>query len=134
MAGEGICVMQVRDYELDMQGIVNNSVYQNYFEHARHEYIKELGIDFAEFARKGVNLVVSRIEIDYKDSLTSGDEFYIKTTMQKEGRLRIVFLQSIHKKSDDKIMVRAKVIAVALNNKNRPHMPDEIEEVLTKSN
>lgn len=127
MAKEGICVMQVRDYELDMQGIVNNSVYQNYIEHARHEYIKELGIDFADFARRGVNLVVSRIEMDYKHSLTSGDEFYIKSVMEKEGRLRIIFSQNIHRKSDDKIMVKAKVIAVALNEKNRPHMPEEIE-------
>lgn len=27
--------MEARDYELDLQGIVNNSVYQNYIEHAR---------------------------------------------------------------------------------------------------
>lgn len=124
---EGLYEMQVRDYELDMQGIVNNSVYQNYIEHARHEYIKELGIDFAEFARKGVNLVVSRIEMDYKNSLTSSDEFYIKSKMEKEGRLKIIFNQEIVRKTDDKLIVKAKVIAVALNDKNRPHMPEEIQ-------
>ena len=45
---------QVRDYECDMQGVVNNSVYQNYLEHARHEFLKMLGIDFAEMTRRGV--------------------------------------------------------------------------------
>lgn len=133
MITEGKYEMQVRDYELDMQGIVNNSVYQNYLEHARHEYIKELGIDFAEFARKGINLVVSRIEMDYKDSLTSGDGFYIKSQMEKEGRLKIIFFQDIYRKSDDKIMVKAKVIAVALNEKNRPHMPEEIQAMFENS-
>ena len=30
--------MSVRDYECDLQGIVNNAVYQNYLEHARHQF------------------------------------------------------------------------------------------------
>jgi len=40
--------MRVRDYECDLQGIVNNAVYQNYLEHARHEFLHEVGIDFAQ--------------------------------------------------------------------------------------
>ena len=49
--------MSVRDYECDMQGIVNNSVYQNYIEHVRHQYLKMVGIDFSEYARQGSNLL-----------------------------------------------------------------------------
>ena len=50
--------MAVRDYECDMQGVVNNAVYQNYLEHARHEFLKLHGLDFAVLAKAGINLVV----------------------------------------------------------------------------
>ena len=54
----------------DMQGVVNNSVYQNYLEHTRHEYIKSIGLDFATLTEKGINLMVKRVEIDYQYTFT----------------------------------------------------------------
>jgi len=51
--------MTVRDYECDLQGIVNNSVYMSYLEHARHEYLKQQGLDWPNAVREGINLVVA---------------------------------------------------------------------------
>ena len=39
--------MKVRDYECDLQGIVNNANYQHYIEHTRHEFLSSLGVSFA---------------------------------------------------------------------------------------
>ena len=55
--------LEVRDYECDMSGIVNNAVYLNYLEHARHKFLKSKEIQYADWAQNGIHLVVIRIEL-----------------------------------------------------------------------
>ena len=116
--------LSVRDYECDLQGIVNNANYQHYLEHARHEYLLSKEIDFAKLHDEGTDLVVSRVEIDYKTPLQSRDKFVVKLNVHKEGRLRIVFDQDIYRLSDNKLVVSGKVIGVCLHN-GRPKDPEE---------
>ncbi len=120
--------MEVRDYECDMQGIVNNSVYQNYLEHARHQYLKFINLDFADLTEKGINLVVKRIEIDYQTPLRSGDKFYVDVEMIRLSPLRFGFKQNIYRLSDQKLMVKALVIGTSINERGRPFLPDELVE------
>jgi acyl-CoA thioester hydrolase len=116
---------KVRDYECDLQGIVNNSVYQNYLEHTRHEFISEAGMDFAEMHRNGIDAVVSRIEIDYKIPLSSGDEFTCCLNVARQGKLRIVFEQDIYRKKDNALVLKAKVFAACISD-GRPQPLEKV--------
>ena len=111
--------MQVRDYECDIQGIVNNAVYQNYLEHCRHKFLHSVGMDFAELHNSGIDAVVIRAEIDYKFPLRPGDNFVVNLKMAKQGKLRVIFNQEIIRKTDNKLMLAAKIYAVLTKN-NRP--------------
>lgn len=117
---------KVRDYECDLQGIVNNAVYQNYLEHCRHEFLLQRGIDFAELTEAGIHLVVVRAELDYKMSLTSGDHFYVGLNFDMLDRVRFVFEQNIHRRSDDAICVAARIIGTSLNQQKRPFSPADL--------
>jgi acyl-CoA thioester hydrolase len=103
--------MAVRDYECDLQGIVNNAVYQNYFEHARHEYLHSLGFDFHELHERGTDPVVTRIEIDYRYPLRSRDRFVVGLRARRQGRLRFIFEQQIHRHPDARLVAEARVTA-----------------------
>lgn len=121
--------MAVRDYECDMQGVVNNAVYQNYLEHARHEFLKTCGLSFAALTEAGINVVVTRAEIDYRRSLRSGDAFVVTVQTERESRLRLVFLQRIER-SDGESMLTARIITTAVNQRGRPYFPDELKVLL----
>ena len=120
--------MSVRDYELDVQGIVNNSVYQNYLEHARHEFLHHHGIDFVEFSQNNILLMVKSIEMNFKNSLVSRDTFRIEISASKEGNLKVVFHQDIIRIEDNKPILSAKVTGVAIKN-GRPVAPDTIPQI-----
>ena len=77
--------LKVRDYECDLQGIVNNANYQHYLEHTRHEFLSSVGVSFAKLHEEGVDPVVARINMAFKTPLKSGDEFVSKLYMKKEG-------------------------------------------------
>ena len=117
---------KVRDYECDLQGVVNNGVYMNYLEHARHEFLLERGIDFAALAREEINLVVIRAELDYKLPLRSGDRFWIGVNVARPSKLRFEFIQDIYRAEDDKPVMNAKVTGTAMNARGRPILPEAI--------
>lgn len=124
------CRMAVRDYECDMQGVVNNSVYQNYLEHARHEFLKHKGLEFADLTRRGIIVVVVRAELDYLKSLRSGDVFEVSVEPVRISALRLGFQQQIIHEASRKLMLKALVITTAVNERGRPWFPAELEQLM----
>ena len=119
----------VRDYECDIQGVVNNANYQHYLEHARHEFLISKGISFAQLHEDGLELIVTKVEIEYKYPLRSRDRFVIKTNIQREGNIRLVFLQDIYRSDDLKLIVRARITGAATKN-GKPVYPGEVIDKL----
>lgn len=119
--------MSVRDYELDFQGVVNNSNYQHYLEHARHEFLKTRGGSMSALHDAGVDPMVSKITIEYKSPLRGGDEFIVGVNMVREGA-KLVFLQDIHNLANDRLVVKARVEVICLKDGRltRGEMFDEV--------
>lgn len=112
----------VRDYECDLQGVVNNANYQHYLEHARHEFLISKGVSFAGLHNEGIDLIVTKVEIEYKYPLRSRDEFYVTVSIQREGNVRILFIQEIYRVTDQKLIAKGRVTGVATK-KGRPVPP-----------
>lgn len=107
--------MKVRDYECDLQCVVNNANYQHYLEHARHEFLESAGANFGELHKQGIDAMVARVEIDYKVSLTSGDYFIVRLNIKREGP-KLVFLEDIYRKADNKLCAKGRVESICTQN------------------
>ncbi len=119
----------VRDYECDIQGVVNNANYQHYLEHARHEFLLSKGVSFTRLHEEGTDLIVSKVEIDYKYPLRSRDRFVVRLNVERAGNVRILFIQEICRIPDEKLIVTARVTGVATKN-GKPVSPANIMELL----
>lgn len=105
---------KVRDYECDLQGIVNNANYQHYYEHTRHEFLVGHGISFDEMHRRGVDFVVARVEMAYKYPLRLRDAFVSELDLRQEG-VKYVFTQKIYRLPDRKLCNTGRFDCVCLD-------------------
>lgn len=122
----------MREYECDQWGGVNHAVFMNYLEQARFDFCQNiLRLDFKEWAIKKIYFVVVRTEVDFRWSLVSGDEINIETSMERPSRRRFQFSQNIYLVPENKVVLNAKVVATAINEKNQSEVPLELEEMLT---
>lgn len=123
-------LLDVRDYELDAEGIVNNANYLHYFEHTRHEFCRKAGVSFTELLDRGIVTVVRDIKVTYLKPLRSGDRFESILTLSRRGP-RFIFHQIIRKACTAEECARADVTVVALAD-GRLSRGDELAEIFGK--
>ena len=107
--------MEVRDYECDIEGIVNNANYLHYTEHTRHLFLKQCGLSFAEMHDKGVDAVVARMNLQYKSPLRCDDEFISRLWVEKHN-IKYIFHQDIYRASDSAHCFHGDITLVCLVN------------------
>lgn len=124
---------EVRGYEVDLQGIVNNAVYLNYLDNTRVLYLLSKGIDWEVMHNNGYNCVVKHIDLHFKSSLRQQDNFYVTANVEKQGRLKVLFHQSIFK-NDGALIATATVTCVCVSTTtHKPVAPPLFMELLLTS-
>lgn len=117
--------IKVRDYEVDVQGIVNNARYLHYLEHTRHEFCDRIGYSFKEMHERGYDPVLSRAVIDYKTPLGLGDTMVSCLNIRRKGP-RYIFQQDIYR-IDGATVVKAQITIVILHD-GKLSRGDELQE------
>ena len=108
--------IRVRNFEVDWQGIVHNSVYLQYFEAARMEYLRKIGhsLDIA-MVNRGSRVVLARNEIDYVYPARFDDLLEVGTRVSLIGTSSFVFEGVIHIHKKNTLIAKNRAVHVWLH-------------------
>jgi acyl-CoA thioester hydrolase len=113
------CTLEVRGYELDSFGHVNNSVYLNYLEHARWQMLKQEGITLEQIQKDKRWPVISAIEIKYLRPLFMGETFEVRSRVVEHSKARFLIEQLLYR--GETAIAAAKVSCVFVDETGRPN-------------
>jgi len=116
---------EVRGYELDSYGHVNNAVYLSYTEQARWEILRNAGL-LKSFLNKNLLLVVTETNIRYMRELELFDKIEILTTIKIESPY-LVFNHDILNLTDSTKAAKAEVKTLLID---KDRIPQDIPEEL----
>ena len=107
--------MKVRDYECNRYGSATNTFVQHYLEITRLEFMESTGESFRLWHEKGVDMMVSRIDLKFIHPMMSSEKFCSMMNVKHVGP-RAIFTQEIRRKDDNTVCVRAICEIVAIVN------------------
>lgn len=103
---------QVRSYELDSLGHVNNAVYFSYLEEATFAFLADHGLPFAGFAELGWYPIVAHAEIDFRQEANSGDEIVVEGWASRYGRTSMELQYRLWRPADNVLIAEGKRVWV----------------------
>ena len=122
---------QIYYHDTDAGGVVYYGRYLNYLEEARTEFLQQRGLDLDIFRRKKFLYAVRQCNISYESPARYGDMILCDAKLIKTTAARLVFEQEIHDKRTGRLILKAEVTLVSLNEdfKTTP-IPEDIKSLL----
>lgn len=90
----------VRYAETDQMGVVHHAVYPIWFELARTDFIKVIGLTYSQMEQAGILLPVAELTARYRIPAKYENQLTVETHIEKITPARIVFGYRIYRDND----------------------------------
>lgn len=119
--------------DTDAGGVVFYANYLAFFERARTEWLRHLGLEATQLRQqRDLLFVVRHVQIDYQSPAVLDDALTIKSQVSELGGSKIVFDQQVWR--DQQLLVQAQVVTVCVkvSTMTAARIPTDIRAQITK--
>jgi len=107
--------IKIKGYHLDLFGRVSNQRFLDFLEDARWSYLDSIGLNYDEFAKRGVFLALVNINVNFRAPSLLGDVLIIETIVDRIGNRSITVKQKMYNKKNQQIILDAEVVYVIVD-------------------
>jgi acyl-CoA thioester hydrolase len=126
--------IEVRYAETDQMGVVHHAVYPIYFEQARVDWLRIVGMHYQKMEDSGVMLPLSRLTVDYKKPAKFGDILRIETSLHFLPSASITFDYKIKNQNDELLTLGQTVLVFVNQSTKRPmRCPENIMKLILEA-
>ena len=112
--------------DTDAGGIVYHANYLCFAERARTEFLNKLGMSNHKMLSEDIGIVVSHLEIDYKQPAFLEDKLTVETSVLKMGAATMLLKQDIKRKDDLIASLKVSVAFIRVSEKRPIRIPPEL--------
>ena len=117
-------------HDTDCGGVVYYGRYLEFLEEARTEYFNEHGLQIKDLVERGINFVVSHVELKYKYPARYADILEVNASVKSFTKTSLEFLQEAVNQ-EHKLIVGGTVRLVCVDKNLRPQaLPEDIKDKL----
>ena len=125
--------IRVRYAECDRMGFVHHSVFALYFEEARTEALRELGVVYKDLEDSGVIMPLRNMHFDFKKPARYDDHLRVETRIPEMPQVRCPLNYEIYNQLDELICSGSTELIFVDKNTLRPRgIPEEIKNKFQK--
>lgn len=106
--------------ETDRMGIIHHSVYPIWFEAARTEFIRDIGISYSECESKGLMLPLINLDCKYKKPAYYEDKIAVESCISKVTPVRLTISYTVKNSKTDEILATGKTVHVWTDDHMKP--------------
>ena len=108
---------RVKNSEVDSQGIVHHARYLEWMECARIKHFDLIGANLYMLGKKGIDLVVTSININYLKAIYVDDKYEVESIIGIKKPVKYTFINRVYSKNF--LCVEANIVGCAIDRQTK---------------
>lgn len=123
---------RVKFFDTDIMGVAHHSNYFRWFETARVEFLRALGINLNEMINNGILFPIIDVDAKFHAPARFDDELEIEIAPEILSKAKMKFNYAIRRRGNEKILVEGSSTNVFTHNDKICRLPEKFFDKLVK--